>query len=120
MLKQMRMLYCKSNGLVRLVSKCSKPVLLELCRSFCTVIYCLYFWTNYKKTTFSLIRVAYNNVYRKILDVPKRGSANAMFVSNSIPQFEALIRKSIFSLNYKLYAIVYIVLYCIMTLHWRY
>ena len=61
-LKQMRMLYCRSNRLVSLFNKCSKPVLLELCRSFCTVFYCPYFWTNYKKTTFSKIRVAYNNV----------------------------------------------------------
>ena len=96
MLKQMRMLYCRSNRLVRLFSKCSKPVLLELCKSFCTVFYCSYFWTNYKKTTFSKIRVAYNSVYRKILDVPKRSSASTMFVSNGIPNFEALIRKSIF------------------------
>ena len=34
MLRQMQMLYCRSNRLVRLFSKCSKPVLLELCRSF--------------------------------------------------------------------------------------
>ena len=47
-LKQMRMLYCRSNRLVRLFNKCSKPVLLELCRSFCTIFYCPYFWTNYK------------------------------------------------------------------------
>ena len=96
MLKQMRMLYCRSNRLVRLFSKCSKPVLLELCRSFS------YFWTNYKKTTFSKIRVAYNNVYRKILDVPKRDSASTMFVTNGIPNFEALIRKPIFSFNSRL------------------
>ena len=102
MLKQMRMLYCRSNRLVRLFSKCSKPVLLELCKSFGTVFYCSYFWTNYKKTTFSKIRVAYNNVYRKILDVPKRGSASTMFVSNGFPNFEALIRKSIFSFNSRL------------------
>ena len=38
-LKQMRMLYCRSNRLVRLFNKCSKPVLLELCRSFCTIFY---------------------------------------------------------------------------------
>ena len=44
-LKQMRMLYYRSNHLVRLFNKCRKPVLLELCRSFCTVFYCPYFWT---------------------------------------------------------------------------
>ena len=99
----MRMLYCRSNRLVRLFSKCSNPVLLESCRNFCTVFYCSYFWTNYKKTTFSKIRVAYNNVYRKILGVPKRGSASStMFVSNGIPNFKALIRKSIFSFNSRL------------------
>ena len=43
MLKQMRMLYCRSNRLVRLFSKCSKPVLLELCKIFCTVFYCSHF-----------------------------------------------------------------------------
>ena len=40
--KQMRMLYCTSNLLVRLfyTCKCSKPVLLELCRTLA----CLGFW----------------------------------------------------------------------------
>ena len=95
--KQMRILYCRSNRLVRLFNKCSKPVLLELCRSFCTVFYCLYFWANYKKTTFSKMRVAYNNVYRKILGVSSCSSASAMFVTNDIPNFEAFLRKSIYS-----------------------
>ena len=69
----MRMLYCRSNPLVRLFNKCIKPVLLELCRSFCTVFYYPYVWTHYKKTSFSKIRVAYNNnVYRKISGVSSR------------------------------------------------
>ena len=67
MLRQMRLLYCRSNRLFRMFNKCSKYVLIELCRSFCTTFYCPYFWTAYKKTTFSKIRVAYNNVYRKLL-----------------------------------------------------
>ena len=52
MLRQMRLLYCRSNRLVRLFSKCSKTVLIELCRSFCTTFYCPYFWTQYKKLHF--------------------------------------------------------------------
>ena len=81
-LKQMRMLYYRANRLVRLFNKCSKPVLLELC--FCTVFYCPYFWTNNKKTTFSKIRVAYNNVYQKILGMSRRSSASAIFVAREI------------------------------------
>ena len=101
-LKQMRMLYCRSNCLVRLFNKYSKPVLLELCRCFCTVFYCSYFFTQYKKTTFSKIRVAYNNVYRKILGVSRRASASGMFVSNDIPNFEVFLRKLIYSFTTRL------------------
>ena len=81
-LKQMRMLHCRSNRLVRLFNKCIKPVLVELCKSnvsYCTVFYCPYFWTHYKKITFSKIRVAYNNnVNRKILGVSRRASASGI------------------------------------------
>ena len=102
MLRQMRLLYCRSNRLVRLFSKCSKTVLIELCRSFCTTFYCPYFWTQYNKATFSKLRVAYNNVYRKILGLCRRSSASEMFVTNNILNFEALIRKSIFAFTSRL------------------
>ena len=59
MLRQMRLLYCRLNRLFRMFNKCSKHVLIELCRSFCTTLYCPYFWIVHKKTTFSKIRVAY-------------------------------------------------------------
>ena len=49
MLRQMRLLYCRSNRLFRMFKKCSKNVLIELCRSFCTTFYCPYFWTVHKK-----------------------------------------------------------------------
>ena len=52
MLKQMRMLYCRSNRLVRLFSKFSKPVLLELCKSFYTVCYCSYSGQTIKRLHF--------------------------------------------------------------------
>ena len=44
----------------------------------------------YKKSSFSKIRVAYNNFYRKLLHVSGRSSANAMFVENNIPNFESV------------------------------
>ena len=46
-----------------------------------------------KKATFSKTRVAYNNVYRKLLGFCRRSSASEMFVTNNISYFEALIRK---------------------------
>ena len=96
MLRQMRLLYCRSNRLIRMFDKCSQNVLIELYRSFCTTFYCPYFWTQHKKATFSKLRVAYNNVYRKVFGLKRRSSASEMFVLNNISNFEALMRKSIF------------------------
>ena len=98
----MTMLYCRSNRPVGLFNRCSKPVLLEVCRSFCTVFYCPYSRSNIRKLFFSKIRVAYNNVYRKILGVSRRASASGMFVSNDIPNSEAFFRKSIYSCTTRL------------------
>ena len=97
MLRQMRLLYCRSNRLVGLFSKCSKAVLIELCKKICTTFYCPYFWTQYKKATFSKLRVAYNKVYRKILGLCRRSSASEMFVTNNILNFEKLMGKSTFA-----------------------
>ena len=52
MLKQMRLLYCRSNRLIRMSNKCSRNVLVESCRRFCTTFYCSNFWTQHKKLHF--------------------------------------------------------------------
>ena len=71
-------------------------------QSFCGSFYCSYLWTHYNKASFSKIRVAYNDLYRKILHVSRRSSASAMFVNNNIPTFERLIRRDIFSFTSRL------------------
>ena len=100
MLRQMRMLYARSNRLVSLFHSCSRNVLIELGRSCGGSFFCSYLWTHYNKASFSKIRVAYNDLYRKILHdyhASRRSSASAMFVNNNIPTFECLIRRDIFS-----------------------
>ena len=99
----MRILYARFNRIVRLFHSCSSDVLLILGRSFCGSFYCSsYLWTSYKKSSFSIIRVACNNFYRKLLHVSGRSSANAMFVESNIPNFECLIRRDIYSFTTRL------------------
>ena len=89
--------YCILTG-----NHCSRNVLIELGRSFCGSFYCSSLWTHYNKASFSKIRVAYNDLYRKILHASRRSSASAMFVNNYIPTFECLIRRDIFSFTSRL------------------
>ena len=93
-LRHMRTLYIRSNKLLRTFHYCTIDGKLELIRSFCMPFYCCYLWTSYKKSTFDKLRVAFNNAYRRALNLPWRCSASAMYANNSIQNFEAVIRKS--------------------------
>ena len=57
MLRQLRLLYMRSNKIIRMFYFCTIDVKLELFRSFCTSFYCSYLWTGYKKSTFNRLRV---------------------------------------------------------------
>ena len=96
MLRQMRTLYIRSNKLLRTFYHCSIDVKLELFRSFCTSFCCCYVWTAYKKSTFNKLHMAFNNAYRRVLSLPWRSSASAMYANFGIQNFEAVIRKSTF------------------------
>ena len=102
LLRQLRLLYTKSNRLLRLFYHCSTDVKIALFRSCCTCFYCPFLWTHYKKSTHSKLRVAFNNVYRRILKLPPRSSAITMYVINNIDSFEVLIRKRLFGFTERL------------------
>ena len=85
-----------SDRIVNIFHNCSTKVIIELGRSFCGSFYFGYSWTQYKKSLFSNIRFAYNNLYRKIVHVSPRSSASKMFVDNNVPNFEALLRKRLY------------------------
>ena len=96
MLKQMRSLYAKSNKVIRMFNHCTVDVKLLLIKSYCTSFYCGYLWSDYKAKTFSKLRVAFNNVYRRVLGLPTWSSASEMYATHNIENFKALLRKVIY------------------------
>ena len=93
MIWQIRLLYPKSNKLLRIFSHCKTDVKLVLFDSYCTSLYCPFLWTDYTKRTFIKLRVAFNNAYRKIFNPPLWSSANTMYAENNISNFENAYRK---------------------------
>ena len=77
------------------ISHCSTDVKVTLFQSYCIALYCPFLGSDNKKSTFRKIRVAFNNVVRKIVGLPKRSSASAMYAQHNICNFETSIRKSI-------------------------
>ena len=95
MLRQMKILYTKSNRLLRLFHCCSTDVKLAIFRSNYTCFYCPFLWTHYKKSTHSKLRVAFNNVYRRILKLLPRSSTSTIYAVNRIESFEILVGKRV-------------------------
>ena len=94
MLKQKRTLCIRPNKLLSTFYYYSIDAKLELFRSFCTSFYCCYLWTAYKKSTFAKLRVAFNNAYRRVLNLPWRCSADVVYDHFRIQNFKAVIGKS--------------------------
>ena len=53
-----------------------------------------YLWTAYKISTFDKLRVAFNNAYHRVLILPWRCNASAMYANFSFQNLEEVIRMS--------------------------
>ena len=96
-LRRVRFLYGTGNKLKYRFSKCSSVVKNTLFRSYCTSFYASNLWCNYRSDTFRKLRVAYNDSYRILHNLPRYVSARECQVSAHVTTFSALIRKSLFS-----------------------
>ena len=94
MKRQLRSLYASANTIISKFAQCSLVVKCYLIESYSLSFYCSYLWSNFNKSSHSKLRVAYNNVYRKVLGYGKRDSASTMFVHAGIDNFETRMRKA--------------------------
>ena len=85
------------HALIRTCYHCSIDIKLLLFRSYYTPSYCSHLWINFNKATYNKLRVAYNNVYRRILGYSRRDSASNMCVTNRIDNFDTLIKKNVYN-----------------------
>ena len=93
--KQVRSLYCSANQLKSALSQCSFDVKNLLFKSYCTNFYGLHLWNKYLKSSFHSIRVAYNDCYRMLHNLPRCKNARELQVINHIPTFETVLRKTV-------------------------
>ena len=56
-----------------------------------------------QKSTFDKLRVAFNNAYRRVLNLPWRCSASAMYANYRIQNFETVTKKSTYGFIQRLH-----------------
>ena len=60
---------------------------------FCSSIYGINLWFRYPASSIYRFRVAYNNAYRILFNLPRRIHINETMINNGISTFYSLIRK---------------------------
>ena len=90
---RVRSIYCIANMLRTRFFKCSVNVKNILFRYFCSSIYGINLWCRYPASSINRLRVAYNNAYRILFNLPRRIHINETMVSNGISNFYSLMRK---------------------------
>ena len=87
-------LYAQGNSLLRKFHMCTEKVKIKLFVTYCSQFYCAHLWKfNKFDKKYNKIRVAYNNVFRFHLGLPRdeQGipcSASGMFESSKVKSFD--------------------------------
>ena len=95
-LRQCRQIYARGNTLLRKFYICSTEVKLTLVNTFCYPVYTAQLWWNYTVASIHKLHVAYNNVFRLLLNQPKYCSASTMFVEYHVSDSKAVIRNLVY------------------------
>ena len=92
MMRQRRHLYAQGNVISRTFHMCSIAVKNTLFRTFCTPMYTCHLWWNYTAQSFHKLKVAFNNAFRMMHNLPTYCSASEMFTVNRVADCKAVIR----------------------------
>ena len=95
----MGVLYLRSNKILRMFGYCTIDVKMDLFTSYDSSLYCCSLWSDYRKASYKKLAVAFNNVHRphkRLLDLPWRCNASAMYVNYNFPNFNTVIIRNMF------------------------
>ena len=98
MSKEMRKLCYRGNCLIRGFKFCNEDVKCNLFKSFCYSLYSSSLWSSYNAYTFERLKVNYNNIMRRLMNVPPFSSASFLFGSLGVKSLMELLRFTQYSL----------------------
>ena len=96
--REIKSLNRRGNVIVRKFGFLSLDVKCELFRTYCYPMYTSALWVKYNQSSLGRLRVAYNNIMRRLAYVPTWESASHMFGTLGVRSFNESIRNSSYSL----------------------
>ena len=103
-----RQVYAQGNSLIRKFHMCTEKVKIKLFVTYCSQLYCAPVWHfKYSDKSYKKLNVAYNNVFRSFLRLPRDAqgrpcSASGMFVNRRVRSFQEILRNLVFKFQCRL------------------
>ena len=69
---------------------CSTEVKKQLFISYCSSFYCCALWSNFNKTSLQDLQVAYNNIFRLLMNLPYRCRVSPHFIALGMNHFSVI------------------------------
>jgi hypothetical protein len=91
--RQTHAIYVRGNVLIQKFKQCSDQVKLKLFQSYCSTFYMSHLWCNNKRKTQQSLKVAYNNIFRKLMGIKSGTSISGVYVHNNVHGFSSLLRR---------------------------
>lgn len=120
--REVRALYARGNLILRKFSKCNNDVKCHLFKMYFNNLYCNQLWSNFRVEDLRKVRVAYNNIFRFLMKIPRTidgrtVSISREFVKFNIDSFDVVSRKSCVNLRVRLFASNNSLITCIFNSH---
>ena len=88
-------LYSRGNSVIRNFKSCSDDVKTHLFKTYCTSFYCSHLWCKFTADSLRRIKVAYNRVFRILMNLKHRISISSTFLDYNVHHFDIIMRNAI-------------------------
>ena len=92
--RQMRLLYARTNVLIRKFCKCSRNVKLCLFRAYCIQFYGAGLWNSFNLTIMKRFEAAYVKCVKMFFGFARLDSVTAMFYELGLPTFKTILHNA--------------------------
>ena len=91
---QTRLLYARTNFLIRRFAKCNNKVKLCLFRAYCINFYGIAIWSHYHLSVMQKFQAAYNKCVKLFFGYERRYSMSAVFLELSLPTLATILHNT--------------------------
>ena len=96
--KRSRGIYATGNIVINKFRSCRDVCKVLMFKTYWYNVYCCALWCSFKIYSYHKLRVAHNDIFRNLMNVPRFESASELFARQRTCNLDAIVRNSMYSL----------------------